>query len=275
MKKTTKKMFAVLSAMAIMATGAISTNVSALDISANPDYVEYIKTLEISEEEDWLMEIDYTITEYFMSDYTPIHVYESDRSLFFEYGKDNIRSFKKGLLLGMSMEVPDENVSITSEELNEFLQTEGIDATVSALKLTDLNGSYVLGGNINTSSDMSNKIKAYRALCTEYGFEPSLVFEANGSVSFEFTDDEEQTATEPTTAVTFGTPTIAGDIDMNGSASMADIAKLAKYVSNAELFPITDPTALANADITQDGVIDQLDTNMLIEIALGMYESAV
>ncbi|MBQ3566776.1 MAG: hypothetical protein IJA12_06305, partial [Oscillospiraceae bacterium] len=63
--------------------------------------------------------------------------------------------------------------------------------------------------------------------------------------------------------------------DMNGSASMADIAKLAKYVSNAELFPITDPTALANADVTQDGVIDQLDTNMLIEIALGTYESAV
>ncbi len=274
MKKITKKMFSVLSAMAIIATGAINTQVSALNINANPDYIEYIKTLEISEEEDWLMEIDYTITEYFMSDYTPIHVYESNNNLFFEYGKDNIHDFKCGNLCGMSMEVPDENVTITVEELNKFLQTEGIDAIVKSLKLsTDHYGNYVLGGYVGSSPDQT---KAYRVLCTEYGFKPSLIFEASDSVSFEFTDDKEQTTTEPTTnVVTFGTPTIAGDANMDGSASMADIAKLAKYVSNAELFPITDPTALANADVTQDGVIDSLDTNMLIEIALGSYESAV
>ncbi len=70
-------------------------------------------------------------------------------------------------------------------------------------------------------------------------------------------------------------PTIAGDLDLDDKQGMSDIVFLTKYTASPELYPITDATALANADINQDGKIDSLDTNILIEMTLGSFESAV
>ena len=144
-----------------------------------------------------------------------------------------------------------------SDKLVEYLKTNGIDEEESS----SLVKSYYEGALEVIESGITYTVTP-TALKTDEAELLRLINEAKA---------EEQQAE----VVKFGTPTIAGDIDMNGEYGIADIAKISKYISNAELFPITDPTALANADVTHDGVIDQLDTNMLIEIALGMYESAV
>ena len=144
-----------------------------------------------------------------------------------------------------------------SDKLVEYLKTNGIDEEESS----SLVKSYYEGALEVIESGITYTVTP-TALKTDEAELLRLINEAKA---------EEQQAE----VVKFGTPTIAGDIDMNGEYGMADITKLAKYTSNAELFPIEDSTALANADVTQDGVIDQLDTNMLIEMALGTYESAL
>ena len=69
--------------------------------------------------------------------------------------------------------------------------------------------------------------------------------------------------------------TLFGDLDLDDKQGMSDIVFLTKYTASPELYPITDKTALANADVNQDGKIDSLDTNILIEMTLGSFESAV
>jgi len=69
--------------------------------------------------------------------------------------------------------------------------------------------------------------------------------------------------------------TLAGDLDLDNDAGLADIVILSKYNSNAEIYPISDETARANADVNRDGVINSLDINILIEQLLGSFESAV
>jgi len=73
----------------------------------------------------------------------------------------------------------------------------------------------------------------------------------------------------------FGTPTIAGDIDLNNEQGTADIIILSKYIANSQLYPITDPTALANADMNQDKEVNSLDANILVEMTLADYENIV
>lgn len=85
----------------------------------------------------------------------------------------------------------------------------------------------------------------------------------------------EAKADETMEAVNIDTPTIAGDLDLDDKHGMSDIVFLTKYTASPELYPITDATALANADVNQDGVIDSIDTNLLIEMTLGSFESAV
>jgi len=71
------------------------------------------------------------------------------------------------------------------------------------------------------------------------------------------------------------TQIIVGDIDLDNDTGLADIVILSKYNSNAEIYPISDETARANADVNNDGEINSLDINILIEQLLGSFESAV
>ena len=68
--------------------------------------------------------------------------------------------------------------------------------------------------------------------------------------------------------------TIARDVDLDNEQGISDIVTLTKYNTSPDLYPITDPTALANADMNRDGAVNTLDASILIEIALGTYESA-
>ncbi len=69
--------------------------------------------------------------------------------------------------------------------------------------------------------------------------------------------------------------TVLGDIDLDDTQGMSDIVTLTKFNASASLYPLSDKTAIANADMNQDGKIDAVDTSILIEMALGDFASAV
>lgn len=240
----------------------------------NENYQEFVSSFEaIPREEELLL---------MWQDKDPCfkHIYESDSiydieedylsTQFFEFG-ESVRQFQSGEIYWNVYYFSLENAEIcNAENIALFLQENNLKAKISDYDIYDRNGTFVL--------DFEEDITAHEivdtalALYNEFDSSPQVIRRLV-TAYFYYEPVENTEPTSPT--ITFGTPTIAGDANMDGATSMADIAKLAKYVSNAELFPITDPTALANADVTQDGVIDSLDTNMLIEIALGTYESAV
>ena len=71
----------------------------------------------------------------------------------------------------------------------------------------------------------------------------------------------------------FGTQTIAGDVNVDNVFSVADISRMTKYIVSAELYPIVDSTALANADVNQDGIIDSVDKNEMLVMFLGTFKT--
>ncbi len=71
----------------------------------------------------------------------------------------------------------------------------------------------------------------------------------------------------------FGIQTIAGDVNVDNVFSVADISKMTKYIVSAELYPIEDSTALANADVNQDGIIDSVDKNEMLVMFLGTFKT--
>ncbi len=95
------------------------------------------------------------------------------------------------------------------------------------------------------------------------------------------------TATEPTPTTTttnvptdeptseLGTVSIYGDVDLNELVELADVVSLAKYLSNSKVYPFTNSTAAANADIMADGIINSTDLAKFIEYSLKKipYES--
>lgn len=65
-----------------------------------------------------------------------------------------------------------------------------------------------------------------------------------------------------------GEPTLLGDVNCDGAVGVGDITKLAKYLVSSSINPL-DSTALANADVSQNAVVDAIDSGMLIEFCLG------
>ncbi|MBQ1463846.1 MAG: dockerin type I repeat-containing protein, partial [Ruminococcus sp.] len=69
------------------------------------------------------------------------------------------------------------------------------------------------------------------------------------------------TTTEPTTTTTTTTEPVRivyGDVDLNGSVSLADVVMVLQYASNAQKYPL-DADALRNADVNGDNVVDAKD----------------
>ena len=60
-----------------------------------------------------------------------------------------------------------------------------------------------------------------------------------------------------------------GDVNLDGKVDLADLTLLAKYILSNEAYPLANETAYANADMNDDGVVDILDTSILIEQQLG------
>ncbi len=277
MKKIFKKITVMTSALAVMTTCmCFPFHTSAISDIINEGYQEFISDYEVTPREDDLLfmkqneECNYKHiynSIYDMLDgYTTKHIFECG---------EQIRNFSTGYIYwNWYTANSDYNEIYSAEEICMFLKENNLKAKI---KLYD---SYAHDSTthmefylkFDEDATVDDIVDIALALYNEFGYTPYTIRSLE-ACKFYYELSENTELTSPT--VIFGTPTIAGDIDMNGESGITDIVKLSKYTSNAELFPITDPTALANADVTQDGVIDSLDTNMLIEIALGSYESAV
>ncbi|MBQ7901439.1 MAG: leucine-rich repeat protein, partial [Clostridia bacterium] len=156
--------------------------------------------------------------------------------------------------------------------------------------------------DISTIFDMamatfSGTIKGYDGSTAEsYAEEKGYIFESLGeapvvttpavttavtttAVTTQTTATQSQTTTSQTqvttvqtqvttTALIFGTPTIMGDSDNDGSVGLADVAVVAKYAVSTTLYYIDDPVAAANADVNHDWLVNAADVQMMIEFML-------
>ena len=90
----------------------------------------------------------------------------------------------------------------------------------------------------------------------------------------EATDPTEPTeATDPTeateeTSIEFGTPSKMGDVNLNGGVELADVICLSRYVASPVLYPLENSTAMANADVYHDKIINANDVSKLTEYNL-------
>ncbi len=76
-------------------------------------------------------------------------------------------------------------------------------------------------------------------------------------------------STEPTSAKV----TLLGDVNLDDVVGLADLITVSKYNLNSTLFPLKDATAAANADMNNDGKIDSLDEDRLIEFNLSAIDN--
>ena len=64
-----------------------------------------------------------------------------------------------------------------------------------------------------------------------------------------------------------------GDVDVDGKITATDAVILSKYLLSQSEYPITDPTALENADTVYDGELNNKDLIALCNVILGIYSA--
>lgn len=152
----------------------------------------------------------------------------------------------------------------TEDEINQFLKENNLGAYVASCNSGSIKLEYDFDVTLETTDAKFQAITD--ALCDEYGFK-----------NVSYSDLLVRILDLGITAPTVGNDkvTLAGDIDLDNDTGLADIVILSKYMSNNSIYPITDETARANADVNNDSEINVLDMNILVEMQLGNYESAV
>ncbi|MBQ3566298.1 MAG: 1,4-beta-glucanase [Oscillospiraceae bacterium] len=89
----------------------------------------------------------------------------------------------------------------------------------------------------------------------------------------ETTETEPSDLTLPTGSIDPGN-LLYGDVNLDGSVSVADIAKLSKYIANADIYPVGNgdeesiSKAIVQSNVAYDEAIDSIDLNKLIEYCL-------
>lgn len=81
------------------------------------------------------------------------------------------------------------------------------------------------------------------------------------------------TATPEKPSTPIGTASLVGDVDLNKAVESADLIVLSKYLVNSNTYPITDSTAVANADVNKDKAVNALDSAKLVEFLLDAINS--
>ncbi len=88
------------------------------------------------------------------------------------------------------------------------------------------------------------------------------------------TEQDPSTTAAPTGSIDPSVDYLYGDVNLDGSVSVADITKLAKYLVSSSLFPVGNGDAesanraLVQANVADDAAVDALDSNKLIEYCL-------
>jgi len=283
MKKMIRKLFAAATIAVIGLTSSLS--VSAVGVIRepleNPAYQSYVSKLEPIYRGD---EICDTFEQDYKNLYSGFFFGIDSRNILksicqLEYGNDKTRYFTEitiywGGLSRTSTEPFDTEDTTLEEDIKAFISENNLNVELSKIiynsyvnyeKTTIYENTIAL--KYPEDVTINDVVDATLALNKEFGYKigDTEVLVSSFSIS--------ESTPVPTT--TNETITLAGDLDLDNDTGLADIVILSKYNSNAEIYPISDETARANADVNNDGEINSLDINILIEQLLGGFESAV
>ncbi len=141
------------------------------------------------------------------------------------------------------------------DSINAFLKDNNLKAqfVTSPEDVSEICYSFNIAYNNDVT--LNDIIEIALALNNEYDISPSPMMRVISEGVF-YNEPE------------IGTPTIIGDADLNGEVAMADAVTIAKYLTNSKIYPLSDSTAFANADVNGDNVIDNSDTSKFIEYFL-------
>ena len=188
----------------------------------------------------------------------------------------------------------------TVDEMNEFLKQQGFKAHLETevnkrngkiyykMKYEDKSDENVVGAFLALNKEFGAVLEGYGlASSPEYFYDESTEnteVEESSEDTTNVTDEtlnEENTVTdaaveektdyslESATATENVTATLRGDADLNNEVSLSDVIAVSKYTINSKTYPLANNTAIANADMNGDDVVDSLDTSALIEYNLG------
>ena len=156
---------------------------------------------------------------------------------------------------------------IALNKVNQFIKLNELSCRIRPLVPTD-NSATAYDGGINVLYDAQHEDdkKTVEEYITEHGYdkelpvsytlaEPDDLILKNNDVKFL----EENVVNA----------TMKGDADLNDEVNLADLTTVAKYNLSSSSYPLENKTAFANADMNDDGVVDGLDTSILIEQQLG------
>ena len=126
----------------------------------------------------------------------------------------------------------------------------------------------------STVSDVSlidaPKVTPGGALVIDVNEQPAT--EPSSEPSSQQPSESETPSTEDTTAATVpptAEVTLLGDADLDDVVSLSDVTAVSKYLLSNTSFPLANASAMANADVNRDGIIDTMDLSKLIEYNLG------
>ena len=270
-----KRVLAVISAVATLAVSAMPVSAGGYIYSSgrlefnNPKYDEYVSMLGSNyfpfEEkiiEMYNREVD-NLPDIGKNYYR--HLYLGSNTLDLHYGEGywfttltaEKEWFKSGdrffTLVRMTWEklaTYDGSDAGTEEEISDYLKESGF--RVESLVKTD-NGIKITYPKDISTDEIVNIVSA---LEEKYGYVPQIDYELQSMNSFR---------NLPKTAE----PTLKGDVNLDEVVDLADLTTIAKYNLSNESYPLENETAYANADMNNDGVVDNVDLSILIENQLG------
>lgn len=97
----------------------------------------------------------------------------------------------------------------------------------------------------------------------------------------EVTSDSTEEVTEATEAteevtqatIEFGTPTMLGDVNLDGVISASDVVVLNKYLISSSEYPLEGPVNYANADCITNQKLDLEDSSAIANYVLGIFNA--
>ncbi|MBQ3565712.1 MAG: glycoside hydrolase family 9 protein, partial [Oscillospiraceae bacterium] len=93
-------------------------------------------------------------------------------------------------------------------------------------------------------------------------------------------EQDPSTTAAPTGSVDPSVDYIYGDVNLDGAVSVADIAKLSKFIANGDIYPVGNGDAVSEnqakvqANVAYDEAIDSIDLNKLIEYCLNNIQKS-
>ncbi len=291
--KKIKKIITLLSTLVLtttcFSTTSISTSSSFYECYPQND-IKYGNNVISYDEETKLM---------LFKDGSGIHVVSiDDIAMFYELPDENIENVKEYLNIPEDLELfkySPEDTSILKKYIHDISITNMFKNSKNTYYVLVNNDKELLNSLFETATTLCNENKIHNAYSLRKiyaGYAPKEDIDGNdlimvpalGILLYQSTyvDFEKHLAecetkepteiptTEETTSesTTLSIPTIIGEVNLDGEVALANAVTISKYLTNSTIYPFVDSTAIANADVNSDNIINNTDTLKLIEYFL-------